>query len=429
MSERHRERWNAGNEEVLMIVPRRVMALATVVFWTALLTAVPALAQTCVPGSSLRDGIRVLGCLLGSEQAGSVVATLTDIEVSTAPLGTSTGGFTFTFDPTLRTWKRSASSFGPAFAERALTTGKAKISAGFNYLHASYRSLEGFNLHNGDLQPALNIQGDPFHTVATSLQLNMSSDTVVAFGHVGVTDDLDVGVAVPWVRVRVDGVGQGLGSSGNVLQTVVLAAASSSGIGDVAIFGKYRLWRQAEGGVAAAVDVRLPSGDKNALRGLDVTRTLISGVWSQGGSRVSPHANVGYEFWSKAVPISLAGDVAAKDQFKYAVGLEFEAHPRMTAVVDLVGRQLLKGGALEYQHFSQRAGTVVNGAVVCPGPADCQADVLVAVPKGIHQLALAPSIKWNAFQSVLITGNVLVSLNQRGLRAAVIPVVGLDWAF
>ena len=62
------------------------------------------------------------------------------------------------------------------------------------------------------------------------------------------------------------------------------------------LFGKYRVVRQQDGGIAAAVELRLPTGDKNELRGLDVTRTF-SGIWSKGG-RVSPHANIGYEFWS-----------------------------------------------------------------------------------------------------------------------------------
>jgi hypothetical protein len=393
-----------------MIGPR--VAVALLVFGATLGPARPILAQGTVEGSSLRDGLIRLGNPLGSEQAGAVVATLADIEVSTAPLGTSTGGFTFTFDPALRTWTRSTSSFGPAFSERALTTGRGKFSAGFNYLHSNYRSLEGFDLQNGDLQPALNIQGDPSRTVATSLQLNISSDTVVAYGHVGVTDDLDVGVALPWVRVTVDGVGKGLGVSGTSTGFFTLAQASASGLGDAAIFGKYRFWHHAEGGLAVAVDVRLPTGDKNALRGLDITRTLVSGVWSYGG-RVSPHVTAGYEFWSKSVSLSSTGDVAAKDQFKYAAGIEVEAHPRMTAVVDLVGRQLLKGGALGYRHFS------AVGA----------ADLLVAVPEGIHQLALAPGVKLNLLQGILVTGNALVSLNQRGLRSTVTPVVGLDWAF
>ena len=205
-----------------MIGPRGPVAVAILFVVATLGPALPALAQTTIQGVSLRDGLVRLGDPLGSAQAGALVATLADIEVSTAPLGTSTGGFTFTFDPSLRTWKRSASSFGPAFSERALTTGKGRFSAGFNYLHSNYRSLEGFDLHNGELQPALNIVGDPNRTASTSLQLNMSSDTVVAYGHVGVTDDIDIGIAVPWVRVNVDGVGRFLTASGTALQSITV---------------------------------------------------------------------------------------------------------------------------------------------------------------------------------------------------------------
>jgi hypothetical protein len=127
-------------------------ALAT--FCISFLLAASSRAQTAPPPDSLKGQLLAFGNRLGSQQAMSALATLTSIEVSTAPLGTSTGGFTFTFDPNLRTWTRSASTFGPSFAERSLTTGKAKVSAGFNFLHAGYDSFGGYDLQNGDLRPA-----------------------------------------------------------------------------------------------------------------------------------------------------------------------------------------------------------------------------------------------------------------------------------
>ena len=50
--------------------------------------------------------------------------------LSTYPLGSPSGGFTYTIDPALGTLTRSSESFGPSFAERALTTGRGKVSAG-----------------------------------------------------------------------------------------------------------------------------------------------------------------------------------------------------------------------------------------------------------------------------------------------------------
>ena len=45
-------------------------------------------------------------------------------QFATFPLGSSTGGFTYVFDETLGTFRRSSNNFGPSFAERALTIGR-----------------------------------------------------------------------------------------------------------------------------------------------------------------------------------------------------------------------------------------------------------------------------------------------------------------
>ena len=66
--------------------------------------------------------------------------------LSTYPLGSPSGGFTYTFDPALGSLTRSSNSFGPSFAERALTTGRGKVSVGFGYQHALYDTFEGLNL-------------------------------------------------------------------------------------------------------------------------------------------------------------------------------------------------------------------------------------------------------------------------------------------
>src|SRR5262245_60005524 len=79
------------------------------------------------------------------------LASVTALETSTAPLGPSTAGFTFRYAPQLKVFVRSSESFGPSFVQRTLTAGKGKWDAGFNLLHASYNSLNGDSLSNGDL--------------------------------------------------------------------------------------------------------------------------------------------------------------------------------------------------------------------------------------------------------------------------------------
>jgi hypothetical protein len=51
-------------------------------------------------------------------------------QLSTFPLGSSSGGFTYSTDRGTGIPERSSNNFGPAFAERALTIGKGHFSAG-----------------------------------------------------------------------------------------------------------------------------------------------------------------------------------------------------------------------------------------------------------------------------------------------------------
>ena len=69
--------------------------------------------------------------------------TLMLMQLSTFPLGSPAGGFTYTFDETLGTFRRTTPSFGPVFAERAVTMGRNRFNAGFSYQHTAYRSFEG----------------------------------------------------------------------------------------------------------------------------------------------------------------------------------------------------------------------------------------------------------------------------------------------
>ena len=371
--------------------------------------------QTTTEFDSVREALGEAARVLGSQQSASTIVALTSIEVVTAPLGTSTGGFTFTFDPLLQVYKRSSSSFGPAFAERSLTAGRAKVSIGANWVYTSDDSLGGFSLEGNELLLAKNVNSPALPRVSsTALNVNLDTHTVAAFGQVGVTDSFDIGVIVPWVRVDLGAEGLYLGPNGTTEGRLTVPRARAWGIGDMGIFGKYLLWRQTDGGIAAAFDVRLPTGDKDELRGLDITRTTASLVWSKGG-RVSPHANIGFEFWSKEVPISATGDVSIRHQLKYAAGVELDAHPQLTVLVDIVGRQLRGGGQLAYQTF----GNSTIGTV----------DALVGQSGGINSFWIVPGAKWNVWRRFLLTASVLTSLKNDGLRAKITPVAGIDWSF
>lgn len=368
---------------------------------------------------SLRGRLQAFGFQAGdvlAEQQISGFAALTAIETSTAPFGTSTGGFTYRYDPQLRIFVRSTETFGPAFAQRAATAGKGKLSAGFNWLHANYSTIGGQSLKNGELLLIRNARlvGSPLSSLSDTATI--TTDTSVGFVSVGVTDTLDLSLVVPFISVADGGTATAFTASGLPLASFTLPRVSASGLGDMAVSAKYRAATMGRDAFAGELQVRFPTGKFDDLRGLGITRTLLSGIWSRSG-RISPHANLGYEFWSGDVEISASGfspRVSAKDQVHYAAGIELAAHPRATITVDVVGRYLRHAGAIGYQSVSDARGTV---------------EALLGLPKGYGAVSLAPGIKWNVYRSALFTASLLTSVHNDGLRARFVPVLGVDWAF
>ena len=153
---------------------------------------------------------------------------------------------------------------------------------------------------SGSGVPAVRLLSQDNLSPINDLQLRLKTQTAVIFGSVGLTDRLDVGAALPFVRVSLDATSQGYAYD-LTPELTFRFDGTSSGLGDIALFGKYRVWSTDGGGAAVAVDMRLPSGDEDNLRGLGNTRTLLSGIWSETWGPLSPHVNVGYQFWSHGI--------------------------------------------------------------------------------------------------------------------------------
>jgi hypothetical protein len=153
-------------------------------------------------------------------QVNEAVLTL----LSTQPLGTPGGGFTYVFDPAVGSLTRSSNSFGPSFADRALTTGRGKASVGFGLQHANYDTFEGLSLkqrgivfyvpHTDCCSPGSASQSTPDQSrltppfegdlIKAALRLQLVSTTSTVFATYGISDRFDIGVTVPFVRVKLD---------------------------------------------------------------------------------------------------------------------------------------------------------------------------------------------------------------------------------
>src|SRR5689334_23272490 len=69
-------------------------------------------------------------------------------QLTSLPLPSPASGFTYSFDPSLGIYTRSAESYGPILAERAETIGAEKFFIGYSFQHFGFNTLDGLDLHN-----------------------------------------------------------------------------------------------------------------------------------------------------------------------------------------------------------------------------------------------------------------------------------------
>jgi hypothetical protein len=416
-------------------------------------------------------------------------------QFATFPLGSSSGGMTYVFDESVGTFRRGSASFGPLFAERALTIGRRKLNAGFNYQRTSYRTFEGQRLDDGTMKFYLRHQdcchfADPANfagftttplsgsdrlnppfkgdVIEAALSLDATTHTTAAIANYGVTDRWDVGLAVPFVRVNLDA-----RVTARILRLVTCPAAfnpalprdacapdthtfeyghpdatqtvqhsgHAAGLGDIVLRTKYHVLRGAGGGLAAALDLRLPTGDKNNLLGAGGTQSKFLLVVSDERGRFGHHANIGYTVARGDVAGTVAGLSAASlpDEINYTGGIEFIANPRVTVTGDLVGRTLRGAGRLDLASKTFEYSEPTLFATGLPGPGcgglpgnTCKTasfDEFALRPGNLSLLLGTGGVKFNVAGNLLITGSVLFPLTKAGLRSRVTTVIGLDYAF
>jgi hypothetical protein len=394
------------------------------------------------------------------------------VQLSTFPIGSSAGGFSYAFDPALGTLRRASNSFGPLFAERAATIGRGRMSAGFNYQRASYDKFEGSNLNDGTIRfylrhqdccttgsgpavpPFFGVDQNPDGTllnpffegdvIEAALSLKVKTDVVSMFGNYGLTDRWDVGIAVPVVHVDMDATVlatiKRLATSANPLihtfvggqdvpQTTVSSGGSATGLGDIELRTKYRLKDLRAGGIAAAVDVRLPTGKEEDLLG-GSTQVKVFLVESGGGDRLTQHVNIGYTFskdsGTTAATGHLAGSPTFPDEFNYAAGVEFVVEPRVTIIGDVVGRTLRNAGRLDMTTKTfqfQPAGTPA------PPIATMQFEEFEPRTGNLNLLYGTTGVKVNPKGNILISASVLFPLTDKGLKSRLTTIIGMDYAF
>lgn len=247
----------------------------------------------------------------------TVIGFLTEAigrSVASTPISATSSGATFSLVGGLPV--RTSTSPGPVFGERAQTLGRGRFYLGANVTGLSFTTLNGAPVDNLVINFAHQDvgtpgEGDPeFENDVIQLRLNLDMNITVmsVFATWGVTDFLDIGVAIPVVRTTINGNSEaqilpfgntaihrfGGTSTDPILRAAASASGTSTGIGDVVGRVKVNLGQSRRLGAAILTDVRFATGDDANLLGSGSSSIRALAVGSAQFGNFAPHVNLGY---------------------------------------------------------------------------------------------------------------------------------------
>ncbi|MCB1045058.1 MAG: transporter [Acidobacteria bacterium] len=394
----------------------------------------------------LSPGAHANHFVMAAEEANSELTpalnSLIASQVSSFPAASTAVGVTFDFSSGQPV--KVTDSQGPVFGEIADTLGKGKLSVGITHNELSLDRLRGVSTRDVRFTfTHVDVTGDGLlgespnesDTIDVLLDLDLNASITALYASYGLTPNLDVGVAIPFVSVSMDGIAQAtinsytfafLGTANHnfnndptnpQLQTTVPYSESASGIGDVALKLKMAFLRGGNWDLAMGVDVRLSTGDESDFLGTGDTNIRFAELLSRRFGDFRPHVNVAYE-WRGA-------DLDA-DELEFAVGFDHKATSKITIAADFMGSfdvddsesiQLFPGSVTITDHGT--SGVVVRHVDRSNVPERSNDDVM----DGSFGIRYAPKDNWS------IVANLLVPLNDGGLRSKVVPTIGVSAQF
>jgi hypothetical protein len=393
---------------------RRVSNASRILILACALVTIPC---TSAYAQSIKDALSFLltnrsiatGDFAGDEQAAAAtrdtISSFLLTELGSLPISSSASGFSYEMDPGLGgVPTRATASFGPFFTERALTSGARHFSLATTFQYARFDKIDGRQLGDGTLVATasrLTSEPEPFDVETLTLRLSTATTTFSATA--GLTDRLDVSVAVPVTFLTLEG--KRVDTFRGTSTGQATASATASGLGDMAWRAKFNLWHESNTAFAVIAEGRLPTGRTEDLLGLGRYTFRPRIVVSHDGARVALNADAGYVFGSFS------------DEFDYGLGMTGMPNSRMTLVGEVVGRRL------------SDATRLTDVAAPHPRLVGVETIRLTATPDSTNRVVAVAGIKYNVAAAWLMTANVSHFLSEAGLTAGWIPAVSLEYSF
>lgn len=351
------------------------------------------------------------------------------LSVGSIPFTAAASGVTYSFEGGVPV--ATTVSAGPIFADRAETLGRGRFLIGANVTGISFSEVRGEPMDNLILRfPHQNVGdaalGNPtferdYIEVTTNLNLSLLVTTIYAT--YGISDRIDLGVALPLVRASLEGRSQALfnqwdeassphffGTDAN-RQVVANATAEGSafGIGDVAARLKIYLATGPSAGLGLVTDVRLATGSEEDFLGSGATTVRALAVGSARYGNFSPHLNAG---------VLVSNADWQSNRVLATVGFDQLVGQQVTFAGDLVG---------SFQMGENKLVLPEPVIYTAPSPAEL---LLTDIPdESDNFLDASIGAKILAGSDFRIVTNLLVPLTAGGVRPSVLWTVGLERTF
>ena len=418
------------------------------------------------------------------------------VALSVIPLASPASGVITRTDPTTGAELPSSISLGPIFTERAETIGRHKFYVGVSNQDFHFATLNGKTISPATMLQTQSsptnvyLNGSPLPTLpaAVNVQMDVRLSQNVAFLTYGVTDRIDVSVALPVVHSAVSSavsngvsyVGDGLNGNGTgncwcvgtftpamapvngsglTTSQVGFVRKAQTGFGDMLLRFKGNVFEGKEiagdkVALALGADLRLPTGDDTNFLGTGAVAvkpfaalSLYTKDWN--GVVLSPHVNVGWQFAGQSIlggaitgtPVTVGGVpgysappfTSSKgnlpDVFSWAVGTEAALGRHNTVVVDFLGNQIgWINGIQNMKTVSVQAlpPSDSKGTVVTP---QTVSGLVSAGRVSFGQYSGAFGYKARIIGNLVATFNLLVRFDNNGLTARTTPLYGLSYTF
>jgi hypothetical protein len=217
----------------------------------------------------------------------------------------------------------------------------------------------------------------------------------------------------------------------------------ATGIGDITVRGKFEMIHRENLVGSVGLGIRFPTGDAKNFLGTGAYGVIPFGALTYRSGRFSPHVRFGYEWNSRSI---LAGAAAFSDtqtffapasaslpaEWLYSGGADYRVTKWLTIAADVIGERVLdvqRVSLSSYNLLPQTTGENPTDADKAPVPSV----ILGTSSPGYSSDAIAVGGKLRLGKAtqkgqLVLVGNATIRVDDGGLRANVVPLVGLSWS-